>query len=794
MSKYLISEFEPNSWKRGKWIAPQNSKNSRNIYFRARDQFIISETPKSSVLHICAESYYLLYVNGIEVGRGPARGTHTHNYYDSYEVAALLRPGNNIVAVLVQCMNYDSFVAAPAQPGLIVELNGIIATNSTWEISSADDWRRDVETYSMQAGDSEWHDLRLEPLGWIVAEDSAVWDSAWEIPKSSGIYAKKLLPREIPALVGKTVYPADIPLAEEVPAAQDIKSRDIYALMKDEVHAPLRKGRVKGLTALLSGQKACARIEPAPDNSGVTVIFDFSCEIAGRFELDISAPAGSIVDICHEESIKNDRLAGKHCQESYHFVDRYILREGRQKVGNTVYDRGFKMVQIVLRNFAQPIKIHQVKAIDYRYPFVRRASFNCDDMLLNRVWEACRETLESCTTDIFTDCPWRERAFWVNDLIVENKTTLQAFGASEIHRRAFRMALSEPREGGIIGGVCPCPGDGDYLVLVPTNLLIILMLKDYFMYSGDRELIVESIPGVISILETFASWEDEHGLIMPPDKYWNFFDWSFGPNGDLLNRKVTSLLSYLYVSALKAFIELSELAGKKIDRVKYRERIKKTSGNLEKSFFKENEKRLADWRDKDGLSTHSSQLAHALALLSGECSPENRKYIEDALSDKKLLAPELYLHYFVFHALELCGKETEALARIREYWGDIVKTGSATIWEAGVHKRGKDAFGGDASLCHGFSTSPIDFFQSVILGIKPLAPAFTRFKVAPRPLDLNLAEGRIPTPYGNIFIKWKRINGHLHIELRVPEGTVAEIRGDSYNAGTHKIKLSIKES
>lgn len=791
MSKYLVNKFKQIPFRRGKWIAPPNSRNIHNYYFRARNQFELYKIPDEPVLHIGAESSYVLYVNGTETGRGPARGTRRYNYYDSYDIKSLLHTGENIIAVLVQCMNRDTFTAVPAQPGLIVEVNGAVASNSTWEVCTAKDWRRDTEPYCIQSGQSEWRDLRLEPAGWTTCQDQLHWKAAWEIPKSSVIYTKKLLPRTIPALTEKTLYPVDIPVTAGVPALSDADATGVFKIMNGEVYsAPL-----KDQAALLMREDIYARIKPDGNNSGFTMIFDFGAEISGRFELDISAPEGTIVDVCYDESVRKDRLAGRHSYEEYHFTDRYILRQGRQKIGNSILERGFKMVQIVCRNFKDVIEIHQVKAIKSVYPFVQRASFNSDDVLLNQIWNACRETLESCTTDIFTDCPWRERAFWVNDLIVENMTSLQAFGLSEVHRRAFRLAFSNSVEGALLPGVCPCPAGADNLILVPTNLFIILTLKDYLMYSGDRELVKEFMPEIIQILETFSSWEDKNGFIAAPGKYWNFFDWGFELNKISLNGKLTSLLNYLYLMAMKTVLELAKLTGEKIDRDKYRKRITKTSSNLEKHFFKDNVKRLADWIENGECSTHSSQLAHAFALLSGEYSRTSRKYFEDALSDKNILMPELYLHYFVFHAMELCGKEAESLARIRKYWGNIVRTGSPTIWEAGIHEHGKAAFGGDGSLCHGFSTSPIDFLQTVILGIRPLSPGFSVFQVRPRLLDLKFAEGRVPTPHGNIFIRWKLESGRMKVELRVPEGTVAQIsEGRSYTAGTHNFKLHIKDT
>ncbi|MEN8255240.1 MAG: family 78 glycoside hydrolase catalytic domain [Verrucomicrobiota bacterium] len=752
----------------------------------------MSEVPEEQILHIAADSCYVLWINGLEVGRGPARGTHGQNYYDSYDIAPLLKTGSNRIAVLVQCMNYDTFIAAPAQPAVMVDVVGIVASDSSWETQLAKDWRSDVETYCRQVGHCEWHDMRLEPVGWTVGEDSASWEAAWEIPESSELHAKALLPRAIPALRETALLPVDIPVVACVPPADDLDSIDLFERMNTEPYSTPSGNRLDGLAGLMSDQDACVRVEPATDGSGVTVIFDFGAELAGRFELELTAPEGCIVDVCHNESIAEDRLAVKHCHESYHFVDRYVLRAGRQTIGNSILERGFKMVQIVLRNFDAPVEIHRVQAVAVRYPFVDRASFNCDDLLLNRIWDACRETIESCTTDAFTDCPWRERAYWVNDMIVTNRTSLQMFGASEIHRRSFRLAFSEARDGGLLPGVCPCPVDEDGLVLVPTNLFTIPMMQDYVLYSGDKALARELMPGLVSILETFHGWEDDHGFILPPDRYWNFFDWSFELNDVSMTGKTTSLLSSLYVLAMKTMIELAEILGEEIPAADYRTRIGKTSGNLEKHFFKEDERRLADWLEEGSPSAHSSQLAHAFALLGGVCGEANRGHLEKALLDDSILKPELYLHYFIFRAMRLCGKNAEALERIRKYWGDIVKTGHPTIWESGIHEHGKAAFDGDGSLCHAFATSPIDFFQAVILGVEPLSPGFREFRLAPDGLDLGFAEGRIPTPHGNIFVRWEREGEHLNVELNVPEGTEGRtVDGRCFAAGTHRFKLNI---
>ena len=50
---------------------------------------------------ISADSRYVLWVNGHEVGRGPARSQPYRQRYGSYDLAPYLSVGRNVIAVLV---------------------------------------------------------------------------------------------------------------------------------------------------------------------------------------------------------------------------------------------------------------------------------------------------------------------------------------------------------------------------------------------------------------------------------------------------------------------------------------------------------------------------------------------------------------------------------------------------------------------------------------------------------------------------------------------------------------------
>ena len=127
-----------------KWIALKDVACEQNFYFRARKKIFINNAPTKASLHIAAETYYILYINSKIVGRGPARGTHENNYFDTYEVASYLNSGENFICVLCCCMNIDTFIAAPAEPGMILELEGIVSSDSSWEVIKAEEWKKDV--------------------------------------------------------------------------------------------------------------------------------------------------------------------------------------------------------------------------------------------------------------------------------------------------------------------------------------------------------------------------------------------------------------------------------------------------------------------------------------------------------------------------------------------------------------------------------------------------------------------------------------------------------------------------
>ena len=791
---------------KAKWIAPEGAAGRVPCHFRVEKTLALASVPTRLVVQVTCDGNYLLEVNGQRVGRGPARGTGHIAYYDEYDVAPLLHKGENRFSVLSVCMNWPAEATRPITPAVRMAIGDLAATDETWEsFLCLSEWPSGGPLYTPQSGFAEWQDLnyssRPDPARTIV------------IPPESPLQRKKVRLRDIPMPLETLRLPADIPAAAFVPPC-DLADPEIARLSTRETHLTLSQGVMTKLYALASGGDADVMLPMPPDGGGVTIVVDFAHEVSGFAEIELTAGAGTVVDIVHEEALfQGDRLRADHTHTNpgYKFAERYILREGRQQCGGVLLERGFRLIQMTLRNIAAPVTIHAIRARDRRYPFARRASFFCGDYQLNRLWETAAETLSACTTDIFTDCPWRERLFYCNDFLIDNRVALKVFGDLRLHRRAFRMIFSQHRRDGLFTSTSPSlfdteeaqgnldGGKTDCRILLSGNLTLAIALHDYYLHSGDAELVRECLPQLRRMLQVFAGWRDADGVIRPPEKYWNFIDWSFELNGMGFSGKGTAMLNFLFIIAARAFLQLSVAAGEPC--LMSEAELEALTEKTVRAFWRPQEghfahtdapqgsaismgmlKSLGIPTDKPFRVVETCRLVHALAALAGvdgaKCA---------AMADESLLTPELYYGIFLLEAMERTGDAAAALRLIRRHWGAMLDSGTPTLWENGVHKIGKEGFGGSASLCHGFSTAPAAFLQTAILGIAPLEPGFARFRFRPLCLETRFAQGRVPTPHGAIRCRWEHRGGEVHATLEVPEGCTAETPAGQLPAGKHDI-------
>jgi len=367
------------------------------------------------------------------------------------------------------------------------------------------------------------------------------------------------------------------------------------------------------------------------------------------------------------------------------------------------------------------------------------------------------------------------------------------------------MVFSEIKPGHLMNCTCPSvvfesgeinPIMAKYSVILSANLTLPGVLLDYYMYTGDSQTVHKFYPSLETLFGQFKKMKNKKGNLVPPDTAWNFFDWSYENNGISMDRRESSLLNLMYIIAGRDMLELASMTGQSAP-----ETAESLDAMLDKTleyFWLPSSRRLAHAHDCAASAQNlkelgvpdpghatvpvSSRLPHALAILAGAKPTQD---LLDGILDESLLSPDLFYWFFIIQALKKLGRTEEIRSAIEKYWQPVLDTGSPTLYEAAIHGFGKIAWGGSASLCHGFSTAPVDYLQTMVLGISPTMPGFQEFDFHPRDFSAGFARGSIATPYGLIHAQWRSDNGKIEAEVSVPEGCQANTFFGKFGPGVH---------
>jgi hypothetical protein len=87
---------------------------------------------------------------------------------------------------------------------------------------------------------------------------------------------------------------------------------------------------------------------------------------------------------------------------------------------------------------------------------------------------------------------------------------------------------------------------------------------------------------------------------------------------------------------------------------------------------------------------------------------------------------------------------------------------------------GKPGLGMNTSLAHGWAAMPLVALSSQVLGIQPVTAGYSTWSIRPHPGGLDWAEGSVPTPAGEINVRWEHARGPSQFKLHIsaPKGTV----------------------
>ena len=524
------------------------------------------------------------------------------------------------------------------------------------------------------------------------------------------------------------------------------------------------------------------RVDEWSEDGDAYLVLDFGQEVVGYPRIEVEAPAGTMVDMGYSELLEEGRVCPH--RNGVRYADRYIARNGRQ-VFETFGMRGFRYMMLTFRGTEGPVWVHDVGVNFSTYPVAHRGAFECSDERLNTIWEVGRTTVQLCMHDAYEDCPWREQAQWWGDARVEALVNYYAFGDAKLMARGLRQIAQSQRADGLTQGMVP--GGGRAWWLPGFSLIWVISLWEYVLYTGDENLVHELYPNVRRLLSWFDRQNGDRGLLEEVPG-WIFTDWT-----DLDSGGEIAALNALYVGALEAASELSNLLRDEASAAKYKGRAHAVRTDFTLYLWSEEKGVYTDGVGSERVSQHVNVLA-ALYDIAGE---EKRDGIFQTIFEDESDVVQIGSPYFMFYALDALhhsDRGDQAIEIIRKRWGAMLDAGATTWWER---------FSPEDSWCHGWSAGPTYFLSAEILGVKPKAPGFRRFEVKPRIGDLTdallnrtvhltWAKGIVPTVRGDIPVSWKRDEETFHLKVALPKGCKAEIAIPKADFGYPRILLGGK--
>ncbi|VGO16394.1 hypothetical protein PDESU_04985 [Pontiella desulfatans] len=546
-----------------------------------------------------------------------------------------------------------------------------------------------------------------------------------------------------------------------VPPWTTLVERDIPYLMEGHIAAgsPVTPGvNVEG-----AGQ---CRVE----------IYDVGQVLYGRPSLEIEAPEGTVVDIMSVPYLLSGEIRKTIAASRY--TDRLIC-SGERDQWTAFYEKPVRWLAVVFRTAAEDAVLHDVSISRSAYPFVEQGSVNIPSAPeLEMIWHASAETIRVCTSDAYTD-NYRERRQYAQTAYYACLGNYPVFGDTALQRRYLIQIAQEQLANGMMPAYAPRHG-GDFMVILDSNCFWIRGLHQYLIHSGDEETVRALLPAARKLMELFAGYSNQDGLIdSPPYPYW--LDHVVQDR-----RGANFCLNGHYLGAVEDFAAVLQFFGED-DAGAFAALGQRMRAGLTE-FYVEDRSLFCDAMIDGVHSDLFSEHANAMALAMGIASPEQQKAIAEKLlaagtgdfvkHDDGTIMVTPAMSYFLHKGLCEAGFIDESFALLEERFNPMLEEEhNGTLWEEwwldATGRSGKRRpFPAGRSDAQTESAFPPALMTEYLLGIKAVSPGMQRVKLNYYASERILhRKGSVPTPRGLITVEWKADASSIQLNLTVPEET-----------------------
>lgn len=434
--------------------------------------------------------------------------------------------------------------------------------------------------------------------------------------------------------------------------------------------------------------------------AGTHFLYSLGGECVGFISFNLKASEKTKITVAYGEHIIDGGV--RRTPDWHDFSVRYTAKAGENRFTNHMLRLGAKYLEVFSE---KPIEIDFVGIIPH-YVDVKRKP-NVFDGLQGEIYDICVNTLEKCMQEHYVDCPWREGCLYAFDSRNQMMCGYYAFeGGNFGYARSNLVLMSKDRRQDGLMSICyPCGID---LTIPSFSLHYVSAVLEYLTYSGDKSLVYEVNPKMKELLETFLA-NAKNGVMTKFEgtNHWNFYDWSPYLEGHIWQNEEKApdpTLSLMVIIALSAYKKICTLTGLEFEYDSY---IEPLSKGVKEEFF---DKEKGIFKNPEN-ENEPLELTNSLGVLAGILNKEEAEGVCKWLVSGKLIAASLSVRRFVYDALLSVDKEKYTsfiLEDIEKNYKVMLDQGSDTVWET---INGADDFNGAGSLCHGWSSIPIYYYN-----------------------------------------------------------------------------------
>lgn len=695
-------------------------------YFRS--SFNVSEKPQNATLYVAGPEQVAVYLNGQLIGnfkQDPISRLHPFVFY--LDVSQQLKEGRNVLTLQVGGGDRLAVKVLPRGPEELAP--PILISGRDWKFSTdlQTGWERP------DFDDSNWKPV----VAWGGIEsniDFFQWNS------DANMYLW-------PGYDGISPFLARLPL----PAS---KVTDIFEGLGHFDHVAALTSPVN--SSLSSDSEFAVSLPPASvsPEEHPSLVLDFGREIDGRLEVASDSDEPLKVQIAYGES------RGETLHEPYLGADDLLVPPHATAHGPK---SAFRYARIQFLRGPTRLRFKTIRLDAIYYPVKYEGTFESSDPLLNRIWAVGAYTAHLCMQDDIWDAPKRDRGRWMGDLDVSGRVIDTVFADHFLMQDTMDHLIHDAGS----------PVDADVNTIPGYSAFWVMGEADYYRHFADLEYLRSLHDPLVQLLSYMEGALDERNLFAKPRKSWPYVDWS--PD---MNENTTEVRRATQLEFCKAFSDGAWLLRQQGD-----------NASAQRFQAKADAMKAAAQKYLLDPGTQTFGLRHqtnAMAIFSGVADAAQTKTIwQRVLSHPRHFMITPYYNFYVTTATAEAGHRREALQDIRNYWGEMVKEGATSTWEAYDPSWPKEDFhrslqadngqGYFVSLAHGWSSGPTAWLTEQVLGIEPLEPGFREVSIRPDLVDLEWARGAEPTPQGMIRVDYRKAAQGLEAQIDLPRGVIGKV-------------------